>query len=115
MPLEKTLLCCDSLEGRDGKCDIFCKQEGDADVQNCTTFEALQWRNCLGSLRGYTDPILYRMIVMPLEKTLAQGDLIKGRNGKCDIFCKQEDGFIDRSKLCLLHRPRLEPCNGGIV
>ena len=89
MLLEKTLACGDSMEGRVGKCDIFCKQEGDADVQNCTTFGALQWRNCLGRLRGHADPILCRMIVMPLEKTLACGDSMEGRVGKCDIFCKK--------------------------
>ena len=89
MPLEKTLMCGDSMEGRDGKCDIFCKQEGDADVQNCTTSGALKWRNCLGRLRGHTDPILCRMIVMPLEKTFLCGDSMEGRDGHRDIFCKK--------------------------
>ena len=93
-------MCCDLLEGRDGKCDIFCKQEGDADVQNCTTFGALQWRNCLGRLRGHTEPILCRMIVMPLEKTLACGDSIKGRDGKCGIFCKKTVSSIGQNHAC---------------
>ena len=100
MPLEKTLLCGDSIKGRDGKCDIFCKQEGDTDVQNCTMSGALQWRNCLGRLRGHTDPIFNRMIVMPLEKTLACGDLMEGRNGNCGIFCKKTVSSIGQNYAC---------------
>ena len=37
-----------------------------------------------------------------------------GGTGRQVWYFLQEDGFIDRSKSSL-HRPRLEPCNGGIV
>ena len=48
---------------------------------------------------------------MPLEKTLTES--MEGRDGKCGIFCKQEDGVIGQNHPCIDHD--LEPCNGGIV
>ena len=52
-------------------------------------FGALQWRNCLGRLGAYSDPIFGRMIVMPLENTIKCGDSMEGRDGQDDIFCKK--------------------------
>ena len=63
------------------------------------SIRALQWRNCLGRLRGYKDPILFRMIVMPLEKTLTCCDSMEGRDGQRDIFCKKTVSSV-KSLLC---------------
>ena len=49
----------------------------------------MQWRNCLARLRGDTDPIFGRMIVMPLENTITCGDSMEGRDGEDEIFCKE--------------------------
>ena len=69
-------------------------------------FGALQWRNCLGRLGAYSDPIFGRMIFMPLENTITCGDLMEGRDGQDDIFCK-------KAVSCMLGLEDLGPSSPG--